>query len=56
MNNEKKIQTAIQQVGDEVVVIIPESILEELNLREGDSLEVSAEPGKITLTPIKVKE
>ena len=41
----------IRKIGDSISVSIPQEILEQMNLKEGDSLYVTQTPDGIYLTP-----
>lgn len=38
-----------QQIGDDVVLILPKALLEQLNAKAGDSLKYSFEDGKLVI-------
>lgn len=39
----------LQQIGDDVVLILPKELLEQLNAKPGDSLKYSFEDGKLVI-------
>ena len=41
----------IRKIGDSISVSIPQEILEQMNLKEGDSLYVTQTPDGVCLTP-----
>lgn len=48
-------RTEIKKLGSNMVVHLPESIIAENNLKEGDKLDIQSKYGKIILKPCKNK-
>jgi antitoxin MazE len=46
-------RTAIRKLGNSAGVIIPKSLLTEIGVSAGDSVELSLEEGRIAIAPIK---
>ena len=48
--------TGISRIGQRGQVIIPQVILDKLQLREGDLVEVTAQGGRVSLKPRKMAD
>ena len=48
-------RTALRRMGNSSGVIIPKPILDQFGASIGDPVEMTVEPGKITLAPVKRK-
>ena len=46
-------RTAIRKLGNSAGIIIPKSLLAEIGVSAGDSVELSLEEGRIAIAPIK---
>jgi antitoxin MazE len=44
---------AVRKLGNSSGVIIPKSLLRDLGMAEGDPVEITLEPGRIVIVPIK---
>lgn len=51
----KRFRVKVRIVNDELTIPLPEEIRVELNLQDGDELDMRIEPGRITLTPLPRK-
>jgi antitoxin ChpS len=47
--------TQVRKIGNSTGAIIPAYILKELNLTEGDQIDVRTEEGRIVMTPVTRK-
>jgi AbrB family looped-hinge helix DNA binding protein len=43
--------TALSRIGQRRQVVIPKKIFDAMKLKEGDFMEVTAEPGRVTMKP-----
>jgi antitoxin MazE len=50
---EAKMRTAVRRLGNSSGVIIPKSLLAQIGLEVGGSLDMTLEEGRIVLAPIK---
>lgn len=52
---EVRVERPLRGSGNSIVLSIPPAILQEMQLKEGDTLEIAAsrDRGKITLTPVE---
>ena len=49
-------ETAVSRIGQHRQVVIPKGIFDELHLREGDLMEVTAERGRVAMKPTRVDQ
>lgn len=48
----KRFRVKVHIVNDELTIPLPAEIRAELDLQDGDELDMRIEPGRITLTPL----
>jgi AbrB family looped-hinge helix DNA binding protein len=48
--------TGVRRIGQRRQVVIPRVVLDELQLREGDLVEVTAQRGRVSLKPRKMAD
>ena len=48
----KRFRVRVHNINDELTIPLTEEIRPELDLQDGDELDMRIEPGRITLTPL----
>lgn len=48
-------RTIVEADGDDLVVILPQELIDDLELKPGDDIDITEENEKVVLTPAKTQ-